>query len=414
MRYLALAAAAVAAVTLSAAAAAGAFNGDSHPRTHGTVPPSPTPSELATIRRIVLQSAARMGDPRPTDGVLVPTTRRRAELVDVDTAEADIPVYFVLVRGHFDGGTILTLTIDPSTKRSLDTGLVGAMPDVDAIGVPEPLPLSAGAELARSVPCPDGHQRLVGPQTLRRFHAVTAVSCIDGTRTYPGQGEWQVQIRRVAVGSVATLLRYFEQPDQPSLPKGAFCDDVLHSILVPTFVSGGGRWVVPRTPTDACGSAPGNGEAARQVHWRAVSVHKVRLMVSAAALAAHCAMGLKDLPAGGIGPLSPTSGGPLFRSTPQTARVCIYRTPPNDFEAGRFVRGFSLDASQTHKLLGAMTGAAPSGSCADERTFAVVDASDERWAEVELGGCWRVGRTYPDYGLGGADPAVVQAILGTR
>jgi hypothetical protein len=137
-------------------------------------------------------------------------------------------------------------------------------------------------------------------------------------------------------------------------------------------------------------------------------------MVSAAALAAHCSMEIKDLPAGGIGPLDRTSGGPLFRIEPKTVRVCIYRGPTNDVEVGRFVRGFALGAAQTRRLLAAMTGPAPRGSCPEERTFAVVHAQPALWAEVELGGCFRVGRTYPGYGLGGSDPSVVRAILGGR
>lgn len=399
------------AASLAIAAASGAFGGSPKPHAVRAVPPAS--AELATIRQLVLAAAAKMGDPSPTGGVLIPTTRRLAELVDVDTAEVDIPVYFVLVRGRFKGGSLLTLTIDPATNRSLGTGLVGAMPDLNAIGTPEPLSLGSGPDLAANVPCYDGHQPLVGPRTLRHFKAVTAVSCIDGRRNYPGQGQWSVRIRRVAVGGLAGLQRYFEQPSRRDLPKNAMCLDVARFVFVPTFVGADGRWVVPRTPVNACGPLPGNRKAARRVQWRVVSVQKVKLMVSAAALAAHCAMGIKDLPAGGIGPLRETAGGTLFKSLPTTLRVCVYRTPANDFEVGSFVRGFSLDASRTAKLLRAMTGAAPSGSCPNDRTFAVVSAKPELWAEVELGGCFRVGRTYPDYGLGGADPAVVRAILGS-
>ena len=254
-----------------------------------------------------------------------------------------------------------------------------------------------------------GHQHVAGPDVVRNFHAVTAVSCIDGNRTYPGQGQWWVRIRRVAVGSVAGLQRYFEQPSEHNLPQGGFCDDVARATLVPTLVDAHGHWLVPRVPVDGCGNPLAGG--APKIRWHVVSVRKVRLMVSAAALAAHCAMSIKDLPAGGIGPLDSTAGGPLFKSAPQTVRVCIYRT--KDFEVGNFVRGFSLDATRTDQLLEAMTGAAPSGSCPREQTFAVIAARPELWAEVELGGCWRVGRTYPDYGMGGSDPAVVRAILGS-
>lgn len=411
MKLLGLVGAALAALTFGIAAAGGAFHRGAD-AVNSVPPPSPAPAELATIRRLVLAAAAKMGDPSPTGGVLVPTTSRRAELVDVDTAEADIPVYFVLVHGRFEGGTLLTLTVDPSTNRSLGAGVVGAMPDLNAIGRPQPLSLGPGLDLTENVPCANGHQRLAGPETVRHFEAVTAVSCVDGTRTYPGRGQWWVRIRRVAVGSLAGLQRYFEQPNGPKLAKGVLCDDVRRGTLVPTLVAADGRWLVPRTPADGCGNPLGRG--APRVRWHVVSVHKVRLMISAPALAAHCAMGIKDLPGGGIGPLNPTSGGPVFKSSPKTLRVCVYRTPPNDFEVGNFVRGYSLDAPQTARLLSALTGAAPSGSCPNERTFAVIGAKPELWAEVELGGCFRVGRTYPGYGLGGADPSVVNAILGSR
>jgi hypothetical protein len=414
MRLLLLAAAVLVAAGLGAAYAAGAFGGDSQPPAVGIAPPPPDEAQLAAIRQVVLGAATKMGDPSPTGAVLIPTTRRLAELVDVDTAEADVPVYFVLAHGDFEGGTNLTLTIDPATNRSLGTGLVGAMPDLKAIGIPEPLSLGPGSGLTKNVPCYDGHQRLVGPKTLRDFKGVTAVSCIDGTRTYPGDGQWSVRIRRIAVSGVAGLQRYFEQPSRHTLPRGGGCLLVARFILVPTFVDSRGRWVVPRTPVNACGPAPRSRKAEQRVHWQVVSVRKLKLMVSAAALKAHCAMGIKDLPAGGIGPLNRTSGGRVFKAPPRTVQACIYRTSANDFEVGNFVRGFSLDAAQTRRLLGAMTRAAPSGSCSAERTFAVIHAGAELWAEVELGGCFRVGRTYPDYALGGADPAVVRAVLGSR
>jgi hypothetical protein len=216
-----------------------------------------------------------------------------------------------------------------------------------------------------------------------------------------------VRIRRIAVGSVAGLQRYFEQPNEPGLPKGGMCLDFGHFTLVPTFVDAKGHWVVPRTPVNGCGDPL---DPVPTVRWHVVSVREVRLMVSAAALAAHCAMSIKDLPGGGIGSLRLTPGRPLFRSMPKAVDVCVYRT--DDLQVGHFVRGFRLDAAQTHRLLGSMTGAAPSGTCPDERTFAVLSAKPELWAEVELGGCFRVGRTSPDYGLGGADPPAVTAILG--
>jgi len=426
MKLVGLVAAVLAALSFGIAAAAGAF--DRGPAAaQGAPPPPPSATELAALQQIALRAAAKTGDDAPTGAVLVPTTRRLAELVDRDTTAPDTPVYFILVHGKFTAfnasvspggkaptGTILTLTIDPATNESLETGLVAAMPNLKAMGDSQPLPLAtAYAGLTTNVPCADGHQRLADAEAVSRFHAVTAVSCVERTRIYPGHGQWEVDIRRIAVSSIAGLQGYFEQPDRPNLPKGGFCDDVAHFVLVPTFVDGSGHWLVPRTPVDGC-SEPlrGHGSLARAIRWRVLSVHKVRQMVSAEALAAHCSMQLKDLPAGAIGPLNPTRGGAVLRTTPTTVRVCIYRTG-EDFQVGDFVRGIRLDAAQTRRLLRAVTGAAPQGSCPDQRLFAAFGA-DESWAEVELGGCWRVGREYPDYGLGSADAAEVRAILSAR
>jgi hypothetical protein len=68
----------------------------------------------------------------------------------------DTPVYFVLVHGNFAvagaapspstvatpiRGTVLTLTIDPATNTITDAGIENTTPDLNAIGVPQPLPL---------------------------------------------------------------------------------------------------------------------------------------------------------------------------------------------------------------------------------------------------------------------------------
>jgi hypothetical protein len=115
MRLLGLVALALAALTFGIAGAAGAFHRGSNV-VQGVVPPSPAPAELAAVRQLVLRAVSRMGDPSPTDAVLVPTTRRLAELVDVDTAEPDTPVYFVLVQGRFTDCTDLA---SPAAVRSI-------------------------------------------------------------------------------------------------------------------------------------------------------------------------------------------------------------------------------------------------------------------------------------------------------
>src|SRR5438132_13518752 len=79
-------------------------------------------------------------------------------------------------------------------------------------GTPRVSSLSDILRIAKGVPCFNWNTRgVAGPAAVKRFRPVTAVSCVDGTRIYPGQGEWDVRIRRVAVGGVAGLQKYFEQ-----------------------------------------------------------------------------------------------------------------------------------------------------------------------------------------------------------
>ena len=157
MRLFGLAAGMLAVVALAIAAAAGAFGGSSY-LARGAAPP-PGPAELRVLGQDALRAATLDGDPHPSAAFVVPTTRRIAEQVAAgDDGEPNTPAYFVVLRGHFtlddvpvpEGdkaptGTVLTLTFDRRRNRSLDLGAGTQMPDLYAIGQPEPLPLpSAG------------------------------------------------------------------------------------------------------------------------------------------------------------------------------------------------------------------------------------------------------------------------------
>jgi hypothetical protein len=107
-----------------------------------------------------------------------------------------------------------------------------------------------------------------------------------------------------------------------------------------------------------------------------------------------------------------SQGGPLFVSRPHTVHVCIYVVRGPDLEVGTFVRGVRLQPEQTRRLLRAMTPPGLRGSCPNVRTFAVVEAGPGLAVNMELGGCWRVVRPYPNNGYGSADPQVVRAVLG--
>lgn len=145
------------AAVLAVIAAVAVGCGGSHARVARVVkgaPPPPSRSELRTLTRLALSAAGGAGDPHPTDGVLVASTRKIAERVDAGAVvDSNPPVYFVVLHGHFTGnmapaggrfpkGTVLTLTIDPRTNEALDTGIGRRVPNLDAIGKAQPLPLT--------------------------------------------------------------------------------------------------------------------------------------------------------------------------------------------------------------------------------------------------------------------------------
>ena len=276
-----------------------------------------------------------------------------------------------------------------------------------AAGAFAPPSLSRALELTKNVPCPNGSPHPVGPRFVRRFHAVAAVSCVDAFRTYSHSGQWEVLVRRVAVGSVSGLQRYFERPSRHHIPKGAICSDVLIVTVVPVLVDAQSRWLLPTTPRNGCGQPLAGGPP--NVRWHVVSVRKVRLIVSAKALAANCPMKVGNTVAWAR-PREATTGGPLFDRTPKRVRVCVFRTRPNNLGVGYFVRGFRLGPARTRRLLRALTDPGPRRGCPKQRNFAAVGGGPRSGATVELGGCYRVER--PDRKAGTAKPAVVSGILG--
>jgi hypothetical protein len=278
-----------------------------------------------------------------------------------------------------------------------------------------PLSVRADLRLAKHVRCRGSDSHLVGPDVFSRFHAVTAVECVEGFRTYPGQGQWEVMSRKVAVSGIPNWQRYFEQPDDRNFPpKNAICTANLVVLLVPVFVDSRGQTLVPRTPVDRCGHPVGlaPGEKRVRVRWRTVRVRRIRQTISAPALAADCPMRTGNTVAWAGPPHDARAGTPLFDRAPRNVRVCVYRTPPNNFAVGQFVRGFRLDAARTRRLLGALGGPGPKRGCPKQRNFATVGGGRRFGATVELGGCYRVER--PDRTAGTANPRVARAILVVR
>jgi hypothetical protein len=136
--------------------------------------------------------------------------------------------------------------------------------------------VAADIRLTKHVPCLSAGLPLVGPGTVARFHAVTALLCDSGTRNDRTFITWNVEIRKVATTSVAAVQRYFEQRSVTT-PASGGCPADAPGIVVPVLVDGRGRWLVPETPTDACNhplDIHGYGRAYLRARWRVVSVTK--------------------------------------------------------------------------------------------------------------------------------------------
>jgi hypothetical protein len=133
-------------------------------------------------------------------------------------------------------------------------------------------------ELTRRVPCPAKQPR-IGAARLRRLRAVTAVRCEEDLWTSHGRGTLRVFIRRVAVGDIAKLQSYFEQPSEPKVPANGKCLAYLAVVAPIAFVDGQGHWLVPQTPVDRCLHPLGfpSRTAERQARWRVVSRQRAKV-----------------------------------------------------------------------------------------------------------------------------------------
>ncbi len=117
-----------------------------HNATHQTAPGPPSPALLASIKTLAFHIAAISGEPSPTNAVIVPSTRIAAnEVANGAELTDDSPVYVVSMQGHFTAldapygqkpptGTVLTLTINPTTMEVLDVTISQTVPDLGKLG----------------------------------------------------------------------------------------------------------------------------------------------------------------------------------------------------------------------------------------------------------------------------------------
>jgi len=275
---------------------------------------------------------------------------------------------------------------------------------------PAAVPAGDLLSLTRQVKCRTPVPGAVSHDELAAFAAVTAVSCTSDTREIPGEGTWSVEVRRVATGGVPALQAALERPDEPT-PEGIACPAIAVVPQPLVLVDAAGHTLVPSPPLDSC-HLPQQAftRALDQVTWREVSVDKVQQVATPQAQAAGCSQDFKNMAylEAAAGEAS-SPGGLVVGSPSATVQVCVYRATGKDLDVGSFRRSVSLSADDTRRLLAALAGPGPTGSCPAQRDFAVIDTDGGNWTTVELGGCFRVAGSGP--GLGTGDPAVVTTLL---
>ncbi len=113
----------------------------------------PTAERIQALRQDVLSLAAENGDPSPTDGAVVASTRSAAiDLIAPGTVvDSDPPVYLAIANGKFTAegsappnaeaptGSVLVAVYDAKTGALLDWGLLQTAPDLAELGEVQPL-----------------------------------------------------------------------------------------------------------------------------------------------------------------------------------------------------------------------------------------------------------------------------------
>ncbi len=278
---------------------------------------------------------------------------------------------------------------------------------------PSPTPTSTNpVTLTKDVRCPATPTHAAAAE-LATFRAVTVVTCGDDSRQLPGQGRWEVTVRKVATTGTAALQKAFELPNQPA--GNGFC--TLDLIVVPPLilVDATGKTLAPTPPVGVCGKPLAAFLAAwHSMGWREVSVKKVRQLETPQAQAAGCSTNWKNENAlysqAGV---KPGAGGPVFSVPVASAHVCEYQAVGDenggDIGVGTFTRAFTLSGADSAELANALTGPGPEIACPAQRHFAVINVAGI-FANVELGGCWRVARQTG--GIGSADATIAGKLLG--
>lgn len=268
------------------------------------------------------------------------------------------------------------------------------------------------AALAAHVSCserPESRAASLSRAAVLHFHAVAAVLCAAGTRTYP-DGVWSVELRRVGTRGLAELVAALGRADDDATHETS-CALYLDIDPALYFVDAAGRIVHPRYPRDGCGHLQRAAVAATNaIGWSTLSLTKVQLDIPKDPVARACGRAWKNMISVESAHAGTSRGGPvLARDAGRPLIVCRYHMS-TDPVAGTYVYGTRLSAGNSATLLTSLDQPAPTTPCSAQQDFVVVHAPPGEIAYIELGGCWRVLRD--DNTLGSANRATAERILG--
>jgi len=279
--------------------------------------------------------------------------------------------------------------------------------------------VASGEELdaiGRDAPCRDVNRsdNIARPEAIADFGTTAMINCVQTVRSYPGDGEWSVLIRQVAMTGLADVVAALQRPDEPPASPETYCDLVGHGPL-PVLLANGADYLHPRLPETSCGDPQAEVMAAlKAVEWRTVSLTRIEQVRTPESIDSDCEMRWKNELGLEADYLDTSDGGPVFvgRDPGGAIKVCLYHVV-SDPDAGEFSRAVRLSGGEADELVDALTGAGPTGTCAPPSDFAVLHAAG-RNLNVEIGGCWRVLRHDASQAVGSADGAALERLLSLR
>ena len=275
-----------------------------------------------------------------------------------------------------------------------------------ATGTPPPLGTHAVASVAgATVTCPDGAP-LSDPENGRGSGAAlgagvevqAVVRCESVLRTYPGIGQWSVQLAEVADSGLSPFLAALRTPSQQR-PGNIICPGYL--LLAPWFalVDASGTVLHPPLPTDQCGQVAGPAIAAlAKLDFRVVDAVRVQQTESPEVITSGCQQNWKDIVAVEADRQSVASAGvfePFDTGSPTaSALVCLYRAGPaqSGLRVGTLIKGGTVSGQAATNIVGQLGSLTPLAgpACPDADTFAVVTYGAGSAAYAEIDGCNRV------------------------